>query len=238
MIEIENIKDGVMILDDIPVKIGVADVLARLRMRGDTRRIEAIIQELLEMVTQVASPKVMYKVSQVTNAAGNKLEVDGIEFTHHVPALNFSQGERVFPYVATCGVEVAAINVPPGNAMQSYCLDMIKNMVIRTAGDYLQDHLKQTYHLEVISRIAPGEAIGTTAQQPKLFSILGDVEGSIGVRLNASNVMIPEKSGSGIYFETSVKIESCQLCPNDCKGRRAPYDPELFVKFRKKPQDG
>mgnify|MGYP001613243545 CR=1 FL=1 len=232
----KNLKDSVRVLDDIPVKINVADVLARLRMRGDTKRIEAMIQELIEMVTQVARPKVIYTVSEVSNADGKNLEVDGVEFTHHVPALNFSQGERVFPYVATCGVEIETIKLPPGNAMKGYCLDIIKNMVLRSAGNYLQDHLKQTYHLEEISRLAPGEAMGTTAQQPKLFSILGDVDGSIGVRLNAHNIMLPEKSNSGIYFETSVKIESCQLCPNDCRGRRAPYDPELFIKFRKKPQ--
>ncbi len=233
----ENSKDNVRILDNIPVKIDAVEVRARLRMRGDSRRIEGMIQELVDMVTQVARPKVMYKVSQVTYADGKKLEVDGVAFTHHVPALNFSQGERVFPYVATCGVEVETIKLPPGNAMKGLLLDTIKNTVLlRSAGKYLQDHLKQTYHLEEISRIAPGEAMGTTAQQSKLFSILGDVEGSIGVRVNANNIMVPEKSGSGIYFETSVQIESCQLCPNDCRGRRAPHDPELFVKFRKKPQ--
>jgi hypothetical protein len=37
-----------------------------------------------------------------------------------------------------------------------------------------------------------------------------------------------------MYFETAVKIESCQLCPNQCHARRAPYDPELFKTFRKK----
>ena len=238
MTGIENLNDNVRVLDNIPVKLDVAEVMARLHMRGDTRRIEAMVQELVEMVTQVARPKVMYKVSQVTNADGKKLEVDGVEFTHHIPALNFSRGERVFPYVATCGAEVETIKLPPGNAMKAYCLDAIKNMVLlRSAGDYLQNHLKQTYHLEEISRIAPGEAMGTTAQQPKLFSILGDVEGSIGVRLNAHNIMVPEKSGSGIYFETAVRIESCQLCPNNCRGRRAPHDPELFNKFRKKPQE-
>ncbi len=235
MTVIEKSKGNVRILDNIPVKIDVADVMKRLRMRGDTRRIEEMVQELIEMVTQVARPKVMYKISQVSYADGKRLAVDGIEFTHHVPALNFSQGERVFPYVATCGAEVETIKLPPGNALKAYYLDAIKNMVLlRSAGEFLQDHLKQTYHLEEISRIAPGEAIGTVAQQPKLFSILGDVEGSIGVKLNAHNIMVPEKSGSGIYFETNIRIESCQLCPNNCRGRRAAHDPELFVKFRKK----
>lgn len=222
------------VLENIPLNIGVEDVMKRLHMRGDKARIERMIRELLDMVMPVARPKVIYKVCQVTSAAGNKLAVDGVEFTHHVAALNFSEGERVFPYVATCGTEVADLKAPSGNALYAYCLDLIKNMVLmRSAGSYLEAHLKQTYNLAEISRIAPGEAIGTVAQQQRLFSILGDVERSIGVRLNTNNIMIPEKSGSGIYFETSIKIESCQLCPNNCRGRRAPYDPELFDKFRK-----
>jgi predicted transcriptional regulator len=62
-------------------------------------------------------------------------------------------------------------------------------------------------------------------EQRALFAILGDVEGSIGVRLSESLVMIPSKSLSGIYFPTEVPFYSCQLCPRErCPSRRATYD--------------
>ena len=227
--------EGRKILDNIPVNLDVATVLERLKMRNGNKRVEGMIEELIEIITPVARPKVLYKISQVTSANGKTLEVDEVEFTHHVPTLGFGEGERVFPYVATCGLEVEAIVIPPSEAMKAYCLNIIKNVVLRSANNYFQEYLKQTYNLEEISRIGPGEAMGTIAQQPKLFSILGNVEESIGVKLTAHNMMLPEKSNSGIFFETSIKIESCQLCPNDCRSRRAPYDPELFKKFRSKP---
>ena len=104
---------------------------------------------------------------------------------------------------------------------------------MRAAVKFFEDYLKQTYVLQELSRIGPGEAMGSTSQQQKLFCLLGDVEGAIGVKLSAHNMMVPEKSSSGIFFETAVRIESCQLCPNECRGRRAPYDPELFKTFRK-----
>ena len=199
----DSSTDNFRILDKIPVSLDAAMVLERLRMHNTSKRIEGMVQELIELVTPVARPKVLYKVSQVSNADGKKLEVDGVEFTYHVPTINFSEGERVFPYVATCGLEVETIKIPPGdvmNVMKGYCLNVIKNVVLRSAISYLQDHLKQTYNLEEISRIGPGEAMGAISQQPKLFSILGDVEGSIGVRLSDHNMMLPEKSNSGIYF--------------------------------------
>ena len=234
MVAVNNSEDGVKILRDIPVNIDVPMVMQSIKSNGANKRIETELRELIETVTPVVRPKVLYKAAQVTLADGNRLEIEGLEFTHHVPSLSFSEGERVFPYVATCGLEIEAIR-SPGDLMKDYCLNILKNVILtRAAIKYFEDHLKQTYMLQELSRIGPGEAMGSTAQQKKLFSLLGDVEGAIGVKLSAHNMMVPEKSTSGIFFETAVRIESCQLCPNNCRARRAPHDPELFKTFRKK----
>jgi hypothetical protein len=227
-------EEGIKILRDIPVHVDVPMVLQSVKSNGSSKRIEAELRELIETVTPVVRPKVMYKVARVTQADGKRLEIDGFEFTHHVPSLSFCEGERVFPYVATCGLEIEAIRFP-GDLMKDYCLNILKNVILtRAAVKYFEDHLKQTYMLQELSRIGPGEAMGSTSQQRKLFALLGDVEGAIGVKLSAHNMMVPEKSTSGIFFETAVRIESCQLCPNDCRARRAPHDPELFKTFRVK----
>ncbi len=227
-------RDGNTVLDDIPVDIDVAAVLKALKSSAANKRIEAGLAELVEIVKPIVRPKVVYTVAQVTRVDGKRLQVNGVDFAHHVPSLNFSQGERVFPYVATCGREIEALKYPT-DLMKQYCLDMLKNVILmRTAGKYFEDYLKRTYLLQEVSRIGPGEAMGNTSQQRKLFSLLGDVESAIGVTLSAHNMLVPEKSSSGMYFETAVKIESCQLCPNQCNARRAPYDPELFKTFRKK----
>jgi hypothetical protein len=229
-----NLASGVTLLDNIPVHLDVTMVMERIKSRSATQRVEVVVRELLEIVLPVARPKVVYKVAHVTVADGKRLDVDGVEFNHHVPTLNFSREERVFPYVATCGVELESLKFPD-SAMKDYCLSVIKDVILmKAAHSYFQDYLKRTYNLTEVSRLGPGEAMGTTAQQPKLFSLLGDVTGAIGVKLSPHYLMSPEKSSSGIYFETAVKIESCQLCPNDCNHRHAPHDPELFKTFRKK----
>ncbi len=69
-------------------------------------------------------------------------------------------------------------------------------------------------------------------EQSPLFSILGDVETAIGVRLNESFVMVPNKSLSGIYFPTEIQFYSCQLCHREnCPTRKAPYDEKLAREF-------
>ena len=138
------------------------------------------------------------------------------------------------PDVATCGLEIEAIRFPD-DMMKDFCLNLLKTVILtRGAVAYFEEYLKLTYHLEEVSRIGPGEAMGSVSQHRKLFSLLGDVECAIGVKLSPHNLMLPENSTSGIYFETAVRIESCQLCPNDCKARRAAYAPGLLQTFRKK----
>jgi hypothetical protein len=62
------------------------------------------------------------------------------------------------------------------------------------------------------------------AQQRPLFSLFGDAEALIGVRLTDSFLMVPNKTVSGLFFPTEVPFESCQLCTRpDCPRRRARY---------------
>lgn len=223
-----SVANNLTVLDDIPLKLDLPGVLERLRMRNNSQRIRDMISELIILVTSVARPKAVYKVSQAVTRSRKVLEIDGVEMTSYIPTLSFYPGETVFPYVATCGLEVEALKTPPGDFMKHYCLNVMKELVLRAASDYLQGHLVSAYGLAQITRVGPGEALGPLAQQRELFSILGDVEGSIGVRLTDHNMMVPEKSRSGVFFETDIKLESCQLCPDArCQGRRAPYQPEL-----------
>ena len=82
----------------------------------------------------------------------------------------------------------------------------------------------------VVGRMNPGSLSDwpLTEQRP-LFSLMGDTDAAIGVRLMPSLLMAPTKSVSGIVFPTESTFASCQLCPRDeCPNRRAPYDEGLW----------
>jgi len=224
------------VLDSIPVRLELEEVLKQLHQSKGNKYIERIVQELIEIVCPVAKPKAIYEVSYVDNKSEDSLYIDGVRFTSRVLRVNLDKVERVFPYVATCGRELDEIAVPSDDFMKYYCLDVIKEVVLRSAIGYLTDYLTRNYALGQVSKMHPGSLRDwPITQQKELFSIFGDVEDLIGVKLTESFLMLPVKSVSGIYFPTEIRFESCQLCPREvCSERRAPYDPDLVKKYKEK----
>ena len=224
------------VLDSIPVRLGVEEVLKRLHQSKENKYMERIVQELMEIVRPIAKPKAIYKVSYVDNKSEDSLYIDGVRFTSRVLRVNLDKVGRVFPYVATCGRELDKITIPSVDFMKYYWLDVIKEMVLRSAISYLTDYLTRNYALGQMSKMHPGSLEDwPITQQRELFSIFGNVEDLIGVKLTDKCLMLPVKSVSGIYFPTEIKFESCQLCPREvCSERRAPYDPDLVKKYKEK----
>ena len=224
------------VFNNIPVDLELGKVLKSIRIRDSNQQLERMVQGLVEVARSIAKPKVVYKVSYVDDRDGNTVTIDGIKFTSRVLKINLDQVERVFPYIATCGTELGEIAVPSNDVMKSFCFEEIKIMVLRSAIAYLSNHLTERYALGKVSSMSPGSGSLESwpiAQQKELFSLFGDVEGMIGVKLTDSCIMYPLKSVSGIYFPTEITFESCQLCPREkCIGRRVSYDPELAKKYR------
>ncbi|MFC1900974.1 hypothetical protein ACFLYN_05215 [Chloroflexota bacterium] len=227
---------GSIVLDNIPVNISISRVLERLRMPGENERVKKIVLELISAVEPIARPKAIYKTALADTKNRKTIVIDGIELTSYVPSLKFGAEEIVFPYVATCGLEIDTYRVEPGEFMKRYSLNIIKEMILRSTSEYLRNYIIKEYKMMALTHIGPGEALGPIAQQQELFSILGDVEKLIGVRLSAHNMMVPEKSISGIFFETTARLESCQLCPDmKCSARRYSCEPALLKQHRSKP---
>jgi len=224
------------VLDSIPFRLDLEEVLKQLHLRKESKDVEKNVQELIEIVRPIVKPKALYEVSYVDNKNGDSLYISGVRFTSRVLRVNLDKVERVFPYVVTCGRELDEITVPSNDFMKYYYLDTIKSLALGSAIRYLIDYLKRNYALGQMSSMNPGSLEDwPITQQKQLFSIFGNVENLIGVKLTESFLMVPQKSVSGIYFPTQIKFESCQLCPREaCSGRRAPYDPNLVKKYREK----
>jgi len=227
------------ILNNIPVELDLEAVLKRLRLRNRNESILKSVAEVLEMARPVARPKAVYEVCYVENKKEDSLDIGGINFTSRVLRANLDKVERVFPYVITCGRELEAIDIPASDFVKGYYMDQIKETALHLARAYVEEHLKKTFALGQVSRMAPGAGAADDwpiVQQEGLFALFGGrekVEELIGVRLTDSFLMVPIKSVSGIFFPTEVKFESCQICPREqCFGRRAPYNKEMADRYR------
>jgi hypothetical protein len=220
---------GVVILDKIPFELDVAKVLKHLRLHGDPARYEKIVADLLENVVPIARPKAVYKVSCVENKSAGSLEIDGIKCTSQLVRDTLEKVETVFPYVGTCGTELDSVRLSDSDVMKRYCLDIIKNLVLFEASGYVRKYLSQEYSVGELSSLNPGEVESFPSSEHRLiFSLLGDVEGMIGVKLTENCALIPTKSGSSLLFSSESKFVSCRLCKmKRCQGRRAPFDAEL-----------
>jgi len=224
------------VFKNIPIGLSVDQVLEWLRVSRQSKYVEATVQQLIEIARPAVKPKAIYEVCYVCDKNEDSLNIGGVRFTSSVLRVNLDKVERVFPYVATCGRELDEIVLPANDLMTSYCLDTIKEVVLHSALDYLEDYLKRTYALPQLSSMNPGSLESwPIVQQKQLFLIFGNAEELIGVKLTDSYAMVPTKSVSGIYFPTEIQFESCQLCPREvCSQRRAPYAPDLAGKYRQK----
>jgi len=220
------------IIDKIPFDIKPQQVLKQMHLEAEDKYLKDA-QDIIDKVLPIIRPKAIYKLCYIENKGEDIIEIEGIKFTSRVLRLNLDKVERVFPYVATCGKEAENVDIPSDDLMQKFMLDIIKQSALGTAIKKLREHIDKTYMPGQMSVMSPGSLENwPISEQKPLFSIFGDVESLIGVKLTDSFLMLPLKSVSGMYFPTEVRFESCQLCPRErCPGRRAPYNEKLKEKY-------
>ena len=216
---------------DIPFALDVDQLSGRLRIRAGTDRAKEF-EEIVSEVREVAKPKALYKVSFIDEKGKDTVTLDGITFTSRALRKNLDSVERVFPYIATCGSEIDKIDAGRGDYQKKLWVSFLKATLLETSIQYLREQLERRHRVSRLSAMNPGSgdaSVWPIEQQRELFSLFGDVETRIGVRLTESLVIAPDMSVSGILFPTETDFQSCQLCHReDCRFRKAAFDRELW----------
>jgi hypothetical protein len=218
-------------LKHIPISLDPGQIKRRLYM--ERREDWSQVQTLIEAAQLLIKARAVYKVCYIEKKLEDAIRIDGISLTSKVLRKNLDNVGRVFPFVVTIGSKLEEEARASIDLIQQYYLDTIGDLALLTARNYLKDHLRSRYALDGMSYMSPGSLKDWAIEnQRPLFSILGDVEASIGVRLNESLLMTPGKSLSGIYFPTEIPFYSCQLClQKDCSSRRAVYNEKLSIEY-------
>lgn len=219
------------VLSDIAFNIDEAALYKALHMDdGAAERAEVL--SLAREAVAIARPKALYRVAYIDSRADGYVVANGVRLTSRILAVNLAPLHRVFAYVATAGAELERWADAKTDILERFWADAIMLQAVRRATVVLAEHLQDVYRPGTLARMNPGSlADWPLREQAPLFAIVGDVEGSIGVRLTDSYLMVPRKSVSGIQFATNETYENCQLCDREpCPGRRAPYDESLFAR--------
>lgn len=218
-----------LILDHIPFRPDAAALMEELRVRPGGSYAKEFMA-LLQEGQAIARPKAMYRVASIDSKGDDYVIVDSIRLSSRVLRVNLEEAYRVFLFVATGGMELEDWTNTIDDMLMRYWADWIAEKSLRAAIEYLQNHLTEQYQPGPMAEMHPGSlADWPIREQRPLFTLLGDPQERIGVRLTDSMLMVPSKSVSGIRFPTESSFESCQLCPlPDCPNRKAPYDKALY----------
>jgi len=223
---------SIIVLRDIPVSFDLAALLQHAHVEAESEDAQTFAG-LVELAGATARPKAIFAELFIDGKGEDTIEVGAVTFTSRMLKRNLEGIERIFPFVATCGVELDAVPLPDDEYLAEFWWDTIKEAALWCASHYLHEHLNRQFQLEKTSVMSPGSGdadVFPIAQQAPLFSLLDNVTPHIGVRLTDSFLMTPNKTISGIVFPSEVDFHSCQVCRRAvCPNRTAPFDEMLWL---------
>jgi hypothetical protein len=224
-----------IVIDDIKCELDMAQLFARLHVSEDSDYARPV-RDLAAQAMAIARPRVILGEAYVDERGDDFVVVAGARFRSRVMSVNLDGVYRVFPYVATCGVELAAWAASLDDMLATWWADGIMLAALQPARTALMKRVEEEFRPGRTNTMNPGSLEDWPLEEQRpLFSLFGDVEGAIGVKLTDSCLMVPAKSVSGVIFPSETGYENCQLCPREvCPGRRAPYDKGLFERKYKK----
>ena len=211
-------------IDRIPVTLEPGEIAPRLRFDPVRAGFESL-DGLVGLAQGLIGPRAVYEVAYIGARGEGTVEVAGVTFASPVLAKNLEPANKVFPYIVTVGPELERAAGEQGDLLKQYYLEEMANMALESAAEWLSARLEERYGLGPLSNMSPGSLEDwPITEQVKLFSLFGDTERSVGVRLTDSMLMVPRKSISGILFPSEEGFVACQLCDRAvCPGRKAPF---------------
>lgn len=222
------------IIDHIPVNLESGEIARRLRIRPD-RGGSPRPEELVGLAGPLINLRAVYDILYVGRKDAEGVEVAGVFLRSRVLRRNLDRAQKVFPYIMTVGPALEQAAASLNDLLKQYYLEEIANFVLEQGASWLAEKLKNRWGFAVLSNMSPGSLENwPITEQRQLFSLFGDVEKAIGVRLTDRFLMLPRKSISGILFPSEEGFTACKLCPREkCPSRRAEYDEVLAGDYGK-----
>ncbi len=223
------------IIERIPFRLD-PDEVARLLRFNPSRSGFSSLEDLIAVAATQAKLKAVYEISYIGAKNEDTVEIGGVVFRSRVLRQNLGQAQKVFPYIVTVGPEIERTAAASGDLLRQYYFEEMANLILGIGASWLGEKLKDRWGFPRLSSMSPGSLEDwPITEQPKLFSLFGDAEKAIGVKLSDSLLMLPRKSISGIFFPSEKGFISCRLCPREvCPSRQAPYDEKLAAEYQKK----
>lgn len=190
--------------------------------------LEDEIETFLDKALPLVKPKAVFREMGVGRREGGIILLGDQLFDDPVIVSHLKNVSIIFPYIATCGIELEGL-ASEGDMLVEFWLDALKQMAMDRAFNALRTHIKGKFKISKLYSLNPGSSTcgegWDIKDQTKLFSFFPLVETEIGVRLTGSMLMFPNKTVSGIMFESDKDFVSCLECDNiHCPNRKIIHD--------------
>ena len=221
-------REDAHVLETIPFSVDRDAFRDEVRMDAYPELADEL-ERYLDRAEEAARPRGMVRVAYVGERDGDRVELGGERFQSEILVDNLQEINRVFTYAATCGRELYELDLSDLDSFASFWHDTLKTQAVHTASTFVCDYVRREFGVDKVSSMNPGSGdvdVWPIQQQEPLFRVLEQAEREIGVELTDSNLMIPDKSVSGIFFASDRAYVNCEACTRKiCPDRRAPYRP-------------
>ena len=92
-------------LDQISFTIDLAALQKRLHVREGSQDAQEL-SKLAEDAARLANPRAYYQPETISSHENSELTIAEVTFHSRVLSVNLAKAETVFPFVATCGMEL------------------------------------------------------------------------------------------------------------------------------------
>jgi len=218
---------------DIPFDLDTSPLLELLGNKPDSVRAKEL-EYFAQGVIKTSKPRALYKVCFIEAKGEDTINLDSVTFMSRTLRNNLDKIDRVFPFIITCGAEIDAVEAGEGDLEMEKWITYLKSTLIVLSMKFLLEHLAKEHSVSELAGMCPGQGGPSDwplEQLKELFSIFGDVEELIGVRLTESHSMIPEASVAGIFLPTEANSQGHAENPTLL---RIPSDKEVWESIRVK----
>ena len=190
------------------------------------------IRKLLAKTKAIAKPKAIYAVCPVEGRTDHTVTAGGQVFRSATLAKKLRDVEVVYPYINTCGKELADFGKTLTDMVDQFAFDTIMEYYRRQIDVSLDGVIADLVPAKrVVSASNPGSLVGWPInEQQAIFDFFGEHADAVGVTLNQNFLMFPVKSVAGLKFGTEGSYHDCELCQrSDCPHRHAAFNMKAYL---------
>ena len=227
----ETIVKLTMMQGDL-ISFDAVDVLNSLGLSGEHRFADTI-HTLMEKTKDIALPKGFFMECPVDKITETSVTVAGVVFHSDMLAKMLQNSDVVYPYICTCGRELADFADTFTDVADLFAFDAIMDLYRKVANQRISEQVLDLLpEGQVVGSVYPGSLVNWEIRDlKKLFSLFGDETEKIGVTLNEYYLMTPLKTVAGFFYGVKETISECAICGKmSCSRRKEPFDEQAYLK--------